>query len=77
MPELPTSTRALVLRKRDPVGGKVYHAVEIEERPLPTLQRGQVLVRVFAVGFNRRDVRRISVYTQIHADAGATSTGSD
>jgi hypothetical protein len=56
MPELPTSTRALVLRKRDPVDGKVYHAAEVQERPLPALQQGQVLVRVSAAGFNRRDV---------------------
>jgi hypothetical protein len=57
MSKLPTSTRALVLRKRDPVDGKVYHAAEIAERTLPALGPGQLLVRVAAVGFNRRDVR--------------------
>jgi hypothetical protein len=56
-PEMPpTSTKALVIRKRDPVDGQVWHDAVLEERPLPELAQGQVLVRIVAAGFNRRDV---------------------
>jgi hypothetical protein len=77
MSKLPTSTRALVLRKRDPVDGKVYHAAEIAERTLPALGPGQVLVRVAAVGFNRRDVRFTFEFDQAErpAHGGFCSTG--
>ncbi|TFY67440.1 hypothetical protein EVG20_g3946 [Dentipellis fragilis] len=54
-PKVPTTTRALTLRKS--TGRKpVYHDVDLEERPIPVLKKGEVLVKVNAAGFNHRDV---------------------
>ncbi|PCH37808.1 NAD(P)-binding protein [Wolfiporia cocos MD-104 SS10] len=52
--QMPAVTKAIVMRKsqRKPV----YHDTVLEERPLPALQKGQVLVKVAAAGFNHRDV---------------------
>lgn len=53
----PQKTRALILNKTDPVDGKTYHSAALEQRPIPALEAGQLLVRIGAAGFNRRDVR--------------------
>ncbi len=42
---LPTGTRLVVLRARPGAGGPVAEDFAVEERPLPALQPGQVLVR--------------------------------
>lgn len=55
--QIPKTTRALVVRKAKETGKHVLHdAVLEEERPIPQLKSGQVLVRVHAAGFNHRDV---------------------
>lgn len=55
------STKALILRKTAPAkGASVYHDVVLEQRPVPALKHGELLLRVSAVAFNRRDVSRIS-----------------
>lgn len=53
---LPSTTKALVLRA-SPRSTKdyIYHDARLESLPIPTLKAGQVLVRVSAVAFNRRD----------------------
>ncbi len=55
--QVPKTTRALVVRKAKETGKHVLHdAVLEEQRPIPQLKSGQVLVRVHAAGFNHRDV---------------------
>lgn len=56
---MPLSTTALVIRKSIPAqkGAAVYHNVVLEQRPVPELKPGELLLKVAAVAFNRRDVR--------------------
>jgi NADPH:quinone reductase-like Zn-dependent oxidoreductase len=58
----PATTRVLVLRKTPAAEGQAtWHATALVDAPLPALQEGQVVVKVYAAGFNRRDVSRCSV----------------
>jgi NADPH:quinone reductase-like Zn-dependent oxidoreductase len=65
---LPTTTKSLVLHKTDPVDGKVYHDAVLEDRPIPILEPGQLLVKVVAAGFNRRDVSYSTDLVRWYAD---------
>jgi NADPH:quinone reductase-like Zn-dependent oxidoreductase len=59
-PVTPRSTKALILREvKTTAQGQLYHDVSLEERPLPELKAGEVLVKMGAVAFNRRDVRAL------------------
>ncbi|KAJ8496183.1 hypothetical protein ONZ51_g1305 [Trametes cubensis] len=53
--QIPKSTKALVLRKSTQATQPVYHNAVLEERPIPALKPGQVLVRIYAAAFNHRD----------------------
>ncbi|KAI8982793.1 NAD-P-binding protein [Trametes punicea] len=53
--QIPKSTKALVLRKSALATKPVYHDAVLEERPIPELKPGQVLVRIHAAAFNHRD----------------------
>ncbi|KAH9901425.1 NAD-P-binding protein [Cubamyces lactineus] len=53
--QIPKSTKALVLRKTAQATKPVYHDAVLEERPIPALKLGQVLVRIHASAFNHRD----------------------
>ena len=44
--QIPKSTKALVLRKSTQATQPVYHNAVLEERPIPALKPGQVLVRI-------------------------------
>jgi NADPH:quinone reductase-like Zn-dependent oxidoreductase len=55
----PEWTRALVLRQCYAEAKPVYHDTVLENRPLPQLNRGEVLVKINAASFNRRDVSMI------------------
>jgi NADPH:quinone reductase-like Zn-dependent oxidoreductase len=52
----PEWTRALILKKCSAETKPVYHDVVLEKRPLRQLKHGEVLVKISAVSFNRRDV---------------------
>ncbi|KZO93070.1 NAD-binding protein [Calocera viscosa TUFC12733] len=56
--DVPTTTRCLVLKEAKDVqqGAPVYHDVVVDERKVPSLKNGEVLVRISAVAFNHRDV---------------------
>ena len=54
---LPTSSKTLILRRNAGTSTLAYHDASLEDRALPALQKGQVLVRINAAGFNARDVR--------------------
>ncbi len=54
--QIPKTTRALVVRKAAQATKAVFHDAVVEERPIPQLKAGQILVRVRAAGFNHRDV---------------------
>lgn len=54
--KLPKSIRALTLKRAPPERKPVYHDALLEEKPMPVLRRGQVLVKIGAVSFNHRDV---------------------
>ncbi|KAH9852754.1 NAD-P-binding protein [Lenzites betulinus] len=53
--QIPKSTKSLVLRKVAQATKPVYHDAVLEERPLPELKPGHVLVRIHAAAFNHRD----------------------
>ncbi|KAH9833073.1 uncharacterized protein C8Q71DRAFT_252086 [Rhodofomes roseus] len=56
MSQLPTSTKAITLRE-SPAGREPrYHDAALEQRAIPSLQKGQVLVKIGAAGFNHREV---------------------
>lgn len=56
---LPASTKALTLQKSTLQRKPVYHDAVLKEQPIPALKAGQVLVKISAASFNRRDVRSI------------------
>ncbi|EJD53222.1 NAD(P)-binding protein [Auricularia subglabra TFB-10046 SS5] len=72
---LPTRTKALVLRESAKPTKPVYHDARLETLSIRTLELGEVLVRVHAVSFNRRDwwIRR-NLYPAV---ALGTTLGSD
>ncbi|KAI0636553.1 NAD-P-binding protein [Trametes polyzona] len=53
--QLPKTAKALVLRKATQATKPVYHDAVLEERALPELEPGHVLVRIHAAAFNHRD----------------------
>ncbi|KAI0748427.1 NAD-P-binding protein [Daedaleopsis nitida] len=53
---IPKLTRAVVVRKAAQPGGPLLYDAVLEERPLPQLKPGEILVKVHAVGFNHRDL---------------------
>ena len=56
MSQLHTSTKVIAVRE-SPKGRKPrYHDAVLEQRTIPPLQKGQVLVKIGAVAFNHRDV---------------------
>jgi len=55
---LPETTRALVLRKSLIEKKPTYHDAVVEVQAIPTLKEGEILVKMAAVGFNRRDVSK-------------------
>ncbi|KII88285.1 hypothetical protein PLICRDRAFT_124628 [Plicaturopsis crispa FD-325 SS-3] len=79
----PAATRAIVLRKSAVAKSPTYHDARLEQRPIPPLTNGQVLVKIGAVGFNRRELwQRLGQYpgiamgTVIGADGAGTVVAS-
>lgn len=56
MTKLPKVTKALTVKKSPPQRKPQYHDAVLEEKPIPALQKGQILVRMGAAAFNHRDV---------------------
>ncbi|KZT52258.1 NAD(P)-binding protein [Calocera cornea HHB12733] len=58
MTDQPKTTRCLVLKEAKHIqkDAPVYHDVVMEQREVPSLKQGEVLVRISAVAFNHRDV---------------------
>ncbi|KAF9819802.1 hypothetical protein IEO21_01893 [Rhodonia placenta] len=54
--QLPKSTKVLILQKSSPECKPIYHDVILEERPIPALKEGQILVKVNAAGLNHREI---------------------
>jgi NADPH:quinone reductase-like Zn-dependent oxidoreductase len=52
----PNFTKALTLQPAATKLKPVYHEAVLEDRPLPPLKKGEVLVRIGAAAFNHRDV---------------------
>ncbi|CCM00486.1 uncharacterized protein FIBRA_02520 [Fibroporia radiculosa] len=50
------STQAIVVQKSPPGRNPLYHDAVMEDKPLPALGTGQILVKIGAAGFNHRDV---------------------
>ena len=66
MIRLPETTRALVLRKSLVEKNPTYHDAVVEVQAIPTLKEGEILVKMAAVGFNRRDVSKESSVSLVH-----------
>ncbi|TFY69201.1 hypothetical protein EVJ58_g551 [Rhodofomes roseus] len=79
--QLPTSSKTLVLRRTVAVGGSTpaYHDAALQDRAIPPLQRGQVLVKINAAGFNARDLwLRLGLYgpgTEFDSPLGGDGAG--
>lgn len=54
--QLPRSMRALVLKRGPPERKPVYHDALLEDKPIPVLKQGQVLVKIGAAAYNHREV---------------------
>ncbi|KAJ7279681.1 hypothetical protein C8J57DRAFT_1448907 [Mycena rebaudengoi] len=52
----PTSTRAVTLQKAASARTPSYADAVLQDRPLPSLKQGEVLVKMAAAAFNHRDV---------------------
>ena len=52
----PQRSRAVVLRKAKDQGGLYKFDAALEDRDVPSLKGGQVLVKIEAAGFNHREV---------------------
>lgn len=46
----------MVLKRGPPERKPVFHDAVIEDKPIPALKQGQVLVRIGAAAYNHRDV---------------------
>ena len=71
------TTKALVLREGPPDTKPLYHQANSEEKPVPSLKDGEVLVRIRAAGFNRRDVRIHLHYVNQKLKYGRTRYGPE
>ncbi|EGN95835.1 hypothetical protein SERLA73DRAFT_155109 [Serpula lacrymans var. lacrymans S7.3] len=54
--KIPQSTKTIVLKKSPEGRSPVYHDAVLEERPIPALKPEEVLVKIGAVSFNRREL---------------------
>lgn len=54
--KIPKFTKALTLKPTTAKLKPVYHEAVLDERPLPALKDGEVLVKIGAAAFNHRDV---------------------
>ncbi|KAI0957910.1 hypothetical protein AcW1_006149 [Taiwanofungus camphoratus] len=54
--QIPRTTKALVVQKASQQGSTLYHDAVLQDRPIPALTSGQVLVKMGAVAFNHRDL---------------------
>ena len=52
----PQRCKAIILRKAEDQSGPYKFNAVLEERDVPSLKDGQVLVRIEAAGFNHREV---------------------
>jgi NADPH:quinone reductase-like Zn-dependent oxidoreductase len=64
-PDIPKTMRAAVVHQTGPP-----EVLVIEQRPVPTLKQGQVLIKVMAAGMNRSEM-----YTR-QGEPGYASTGA-
>lgn len=55
----PRSVKALILKRGPPERKPVYHDALLEDKPIPALKQGQILVKMGAVAYNHRDVSMI------------------
>ncbi|KAG5644403.1 hypothetical protein DXG03_008570 [Asterophora parasitica] len=55
-PKLPNQYKALTVKKSPSQRDSLYHDAILENKPVPTLKKGEVLVRIGAAAFNHRDV---------------------
>jgi len=53
---IPQRSRAIVLRKAEDQSGLYKFDAVLEDRDVPSLKDGQVLVKIEAAGFNHREV---------------------
>ena len=59
--QVPSHTKALVVKQSPPDRKPLYHDAVLEDQPLPQLMPGQVLVKINAAAFNHRDVSKHSI----------------
>ncbi|KAJ3533647.1 hypothetical protein NM688_g7252 [Phlebia brevispora] len=81
--KLPRVSRAVLLKRSPPERKPVYHDIVIEERPIPALKQGEVLVKIGAAAYNHRDlwIRKgqypgIAFDTVLGADGAGTVVAS-
>lgn len=63
-PQVPKTTKSIILRQAGASADQksVLHDAVIEERVIPKLEPGHVLVRINAAAFNHRDVSTDCLY---------------
>ncbi|KAF5378269.1 hypothetical protein D9615_008738 [Tricholomella constricta] len=78
--KLPKLTKALTVKKSPLQRSPLYHDALVEEKAIPALKKGEVLVRIGAAAFNHRDVwirkgqyPRIGFGSVFGADGAGTS----
>ncbi|KAH9923590.1 NAD(P)-binding protein [Fomitopsis serialis] len=75
----PTSSKTLILRRATEGSVPAYHDAVLEDKAIPPLQEGQVLVKINAAGFNARDLwLRLGMYgpgTEFDSPLGADGAG--
>lgn len=66
MLQLPTSTKVIAIRECPKDRKPRYHDAMLEQRTIPPLQNGQVLVKIGAAAFNHRDVGILALEANEH-----------
>ncbi|KAF9462751.1 NAD-P-binding protein [Collybia nuda] len=81
--KIPKFTRALTIKQAQTQRKPLYHDAILEEKPLPALKKGEILVRIGAAAFNHRDVwirkglyPRITMGSAFGADGAGTVIAS-
>ena len=59
--KVPKRSKAIVLRKAEAQSGQYKFDAVLEDRDIPPLEDGQVLVKIEAAGFNHREVSLLYV----------------
>ena len=71
--KIPKVSKHVILKKGPAERKPVYHDIAVEEKPIPALKEGYILVKMTACAYNHREVRSSTVWPLSRAYATCSS----